>query len=110
MVPVEVLWDGDGVPPPPRVWTDTPVKTLPFYPSDAGGKKLCPGNLFVLPNLLRTRIVAVELVQNVSGKKLDFLALCGLVVGILCIGYMDKLFWIQKGYFAFQIMVVRTHA
>ena len=25
---MEVLWDGVGVP-PPQVWTDTPVKTVP---------------------------------------------------------------------------------
>ena len=38
MGPVEVLWDGDGV--PPRVWTDKQTETITFpHPLDAGDDK-----------------------------------------------------------------------
>ena len=42
--PVEVLWDGDEVnpPPPPPVWTDKQTETTTFpHPLDAGGKYWC---------------------------------------------------------------------
>ena len=39
MGPVEVLWDGDGV--PARVWTDKQAETITFpHPSDAGGNNI----------------------------------------------------------------------
>ena len=39
MGPVQVLWDGDGVPPPPPGWTNK-LKLLPsLNPSDASGNK-----------------------------------------------------------------------
>ena len=46
MGPVEVLWDGDGAP-PPQVWTDKQTETNTFpHPSDAGGNDaLCSGKI-----------------------------------------------------------------